>query len=61
MKGGAIGPIIFICMCPGYMPGGTGPMGVGRMPGATPDGPAPSYKKNKCYIDGNNFILTLYA
>lgn len=37
----------FICMWPGYIPEGTGPMGVGSIPGVTDDGPAPSYTKHK--------------
>lgn len=34
----------FIAKCPGYIPGGTGPMGVGNIPGDTVEGPAPSWK-----------------
>lgn len=36
-------------MWPGYIPGGTGPIGVGSIPGVTEDGPAPSYR-HKMYV-----------
>lgn len=32
----------FIGICPGYIPGGAGPIGVGNIPGVTDEGPGPS-------------------
>lgn len=41
MKGGIMG---FMCIG-AYIPGGTGPMGVGSMPCVTDDGPGPNCEK----------------
>lgn len=45
MNGGIIG---FMGMGPGYIPGGTGPIGVGSMPGLTDEGPGPNCGTKFC-------------
>lgn len=54
MNGGIMG---FIGMWPEYIPGGTGPIGVGNMPGVTPEGPGPNCTINSGLVWKEKIIL----